>query len=96
MDSITFLGYIASLLTTISFLPQLIRILMGGSTKDISRNMYIVLVTGVFLWFIYGCLKQDFPIILANAFTFLFATTILYFKLKSDSKVKLKNKSNEE
>ncbi|EKR72862.1 sugar efflux transporter for intercellular exchange domain protein [Leptospira noguchii str. Hook] len=48
--------------------------------------MYIVLVTGVFLWFIYGCLKQDFPIILANAFTFLFAGTILYFKLRNDSK----------
>ncbi|ALO25456.1 MULTISPECIES: SemiSWEET transporter [Leptospira] len=86
MDSITFLGYIASLLTTVSFLPQLIRIAMGGNTKDISRNMYIVLVTGVALWFIYGCLKQDLPIILANAVTFIFTLSILYFKLKNDAK----------
>ncbi|EKR63803.1 MULTISPECIES: SemiSWEET transporter [Leptospira] len=88
MDSITFLGYIASLLTTVSFLPQLIRIVMGGDTKDISRNMYIVLVTGVALWFIYGCLKQDFPIILANIFTFLFTSIILFFKLRNDSRNK--------
>lgn len=88
MDSITFLGYIASLLTTVSFLPQLIRIVMGGSTKDISRNMYIVLVTGVTLWFIYSCLKQDFPIILANTFTFLFTSIILFLKLRNDSRNK--------
>ncbi|WP_078127938.1 SemiSWEET transporter [Leptospira alexanderi] len=88
MDSITFLGYIASLLTTVSFLPQLIRIVMGGSTKDISRNMYIVLVTGVVLWFIYGCLKQDLPIILANAVTFIFTLSILFFKLRNDSQNK--------
>ncbi|RHX90606.1 SemiSWEET transporter [Leptospira stimsonii] len=86
MDSVTFLGYLASLLTTVSFLPQLIRIVMGGSTKDISRNMYIVFVTGVVMWFVYGCLKQDFPIILANIFTFIFTSIILYFKLRNDAK----------
>ncbi|XDD51765.1 SemiSWEET transporter [Leptospira sp. WS92.C1] len=88
MDSVTFLGYIASLLTTVSFLPQLIRILMGGSTKDISRNMYIVFVIGVVLWFLYGCLKQDFPIILANVFTFIFTSVILFYKLREDSQNK--------
>ncbi|MDV6234962.1 SemiSWEET transporter [Leptospira ellisii] len=84
MDSVTFLGYIASLLTTISFLPQVIRVVMGGSTKDISRNMYVVFITGVVLWLIYGFLIGDFPIILANIFTFLFTSIILFFKLKND------------
>ncbi|TGK35441.1 hypothetical protein EHQ12_07560 [Leptospira gomenensis] len=84
MDSVTFLGYVASLLTTISFLPQVIRVVMGGSTKDISRNMYVVFIVGVVFWLIYGFLIRDFPIILANIFTLLFTSIILFFKLKND------------
>ena len=77
------LGLVAAFLTTISFAPQLIRVVTTKSTKDISRNMYILLVVGILLWLCYGILKQDLPIILSNGTTFIFASIILYYKLRN-------------
>ncbi|EQA43466.1 sugar efflux transporter for intercellular exchange [Leptospira broomii serovar Hurstbridge str. 5399] len=82
MEPGSWIGYLASLLTTISFVPQVVKVVLEGKTRDISRNMYVVLSVGVGLWLAYGIIREDLPIILANAFTLIFTTTILYFKLK--------------
>ncbi|MCW7462523.1 SemiSWEET transporter [Leptospira limi] len=79
MDNL--IGYVAAFLTTVSFLPQVLRVVMTKQTRDISRNMYIMFFFGVVLWFVYGILKSDFPIILANVVTLFFVTIILYYKL---------------
>jgi MtN3 and saliva related transmembrane protein len=44
--------------------------------------MLITFIIGVFLWLIYGILRQDIAVILANAFTLLFNLAILYLKIK--------------
>ncbi|MBL0955142.1 MAG: SemiSWEET transporter [Leptospira sp.] len=75
------IGYVAAFLTTVSFLPQVLRVVMTKQTRDISRNMYIMFFFGVVLWFVYGILKSDFPIILANVVTLFFVTIILYYKI---------------
>jgi len=80
------IGYLAALLTTISFLPQVLRVVITRRTRDISKNMYIALCTGIFLWLIYGFMKNDLPIILANAVTFFLALTILIFKLTGNDR----------
>ncbi|EQA37190.1 sugar efflux transporter for intercellular exchange [Leptospira inadai serovar Lyme str. 10] len=82
MEPGSWIGYLASLLTTLSFVPQVVKVVLEGKTRDISRNMYVVLSVGVGLWLAYGIIREDLPIILANAFTLIFTTTILYFKLK--------------
>ncbi|MBM9545704.1 SemiSWEET transporter [Leptospira sp. 201903074] len=78
------IGYIAAFLTTVSFLPQVLRVVMTKQTRDISRNMYIMFFVGVLLWFVYGILKSDFPIILANIVTIFFVSIILFYKLKEE------------
>ncbi len=83
MDNISYLGYTACVLTSISFLPQVIKVVVEKRTRDISRNMYIVLCLGVASWLGYGILKNDFPIILANLVTLIFTSTILFYKLKN-------------
>ncbi|EPG75636.1 sugar efflux transporter for intercellular exchange [Leptospira fainei serovar Hurstbridge str. BUT 6] len=82
MEPGSWIGYLASILTTISFVPQVVKVVLERKTRDISRNMYIVLSVGVGLWLAYGIIREDLPIILANAFTLFLTTTILYFKLK--------------
>ncbi len=77
------IGYLAALLTTVSFLPQVLMVVLSKRTRDISRNMYIVLNLGVFLWLVYGFMKSDLPIILANSITLLFTLTILILKINS-------------
>lgn len=83
MDWITVLGLIAASCTTIAFLPQVIKAFRTRETKDISLLMYIVLVTGVFLWLVYGIIIEDIPLILANSLTLLFAAAVLILKLKN-------------
>ncbi|TGN18481.1 SemiSWEET transporter [Leptospira idonii] len=82
------LGYFAAVFTTLSFLPQVLRVILTKQTRDISRNMYILLGVGVFLWLIYGFSKSDLPIILANAFTLIFVLIILYYKLQTEENQK--------
>jgi MtN3 and saliva related transmembrane protein len=82
MDTITIIGLIAALFTTVSLLPQLIRIWKTKSTKDISTGMFALFCGGVFLWFIYGVFVNDYPIIIANSLAFIQAAVILVFKAK--------------
>jgi MtN3 and saliva related transmembrane protein len=81
MNYTEIIGYLAALLTTLSFLPQALRVIQTKRTRDISRNMYILLCLGILLWLLYGIIKKDFPIIFANLITFLFSITILFYKL---------------
>jgi len=82
MDLTNLLGNSAAFLTTISFLPQAIKTIRSGNTRQLSLPMYLLFVSGVFIWILYGILNEQLPIILGNAITFLFAGTILVFKLR--------------
>ena len=56
------IGFIAATLTTIAFLPQVIKVWKSRSAKDISLGMYFLFSTGVLLWLIYGILLAAWPI----------------------------------
>ncbi|WP_114110515.1 SemiSWEET transporter [Thalassospira xiamenensis] len=78
----TVLGLLAGSLTTIAFLPQVIRTWRTRSTADISLVMFLILCTGIALWLVYGLILGDWPVIIANGFTLVLASTILFFKLR--------------
>lgn len=80
---ITIIGFIAAVLTTASFLPQAIKTIKTKDTSGISLIMYILFSVGVFLWLVYGIFIHDFAVISANSVTFVFASIILFYKLKS-------------
>ena len=79
---VTLIGLLGATCTTISFLPQVIKILKTKKAKDISLSMYIILMTGLFLWLVYGLAIKDLPIIIANMTTFSLAAVVLILKLK--------------
>ncbi|MEK7172473.1 MAG: SemiSWEET transporter [Patescibacteria group bacterium] len=82
MNYIVILGLVAAALTTFSSLPQVIKIIKIKSTKDISLGTYILVVTGIILWLIYGLLIKDLPLIAANIVSLILTVTILGFKIK--------------
>ena len=82
MAFLDYTGYIAALCTTSAYIPQVLRVWRTRSTKDISLKMFLVLVTGLCLWLVYGFWKGEIPLIAANGVTLMLASTILYFKLK--------------
>jgi MtN3 and saliva related transmembrane protein len=82
VNYVTILGYLAGAMTTLAFLPQLIKVIRSRSTRDISLAMFIVICTGIFFWLVYGILINSLPIILANAVTLVIAGTILILKFR--------------
>ena len=77
-------GYVAAVLTTISFVPQAWRTWRTRDVSGISLGMYIVFATGVFLWLVYGLLTSAWPVVIANAVTLALALAILAMKLRWD------------
>ena len=85
MSATTLLGYFAGFLTTISFLPQVMKIWKSRSASDLSLGMFSIFSVGVMCWLVYGFLLQEPPMIFWNAVTLVLALTILVMKLRFDS-----------
>jgi len=86
MNWVSVIGLCAAVLTSTSFLPQALKTIRTKDTSSISLYMYILFTLGTLLWFIYGIATNDLPIWLANGFTLILASIILYFKIQSTSK----------
>lgn len=82
IDLITTIGLAAAFCTTVSFLPQVIKILQTNDTRSISLGMYAIFTTGVVLWLVYGFATSNLPVIAANALTVLLAGAVLVMKLR--------------
>jgi MtN3 and saliva related transmembrane protein len=82
MNNSDLLGLAAGALTTISFIPQVLKTWRSRSTEDISLAMFSVFSVGVVLWLAYGVSIHSWPIIIANVITLCLSLTILYFKLR--------------
>ncbi len=82
MEWITAIGLVAATCTTISFLPQAVKIIKTKHTTDLSLDMYSILTMGIFLWVVYGILIKDLPIVIANTISLVFAGTILILKIR--------------
>ena len=78
---IEFFGYFAAILTTLAFIPQLIKTLKTKKAEDVSLTTLIMFLTGVAAWIIYGIQISSKPILIANVITFLLNFFILVFKL---------------
>jgi MtN3 and saliva related transmembrane protein len=77
-------GYPAATLTTVSFVPQVLRTLRTRDTRAISLGMYALFSAGVALWLVYGLLIGAWPIVLANVVTLGLTLTVLWHKLRED------------
>ncbi len=81
MEPTNLLGIVAGTLTTIAFIPQVVRIWRTRSTHDISMSMFCIFSLGVVCWLLYGIALGSWPIIVANLVTLVLSLTVLYFKL---------------
>ena len=82
MDGVTLVGFVAGTLTTVAFVPQVIRSWQLKETRDISLSMLILYATGVSLWFLYGWWLAALPIITANGISLFLILVLLGIKIK--------------
>lgn len=82
MEWASWIGYLAACLTTLSFLPQAIKVIATRNTQGISGLMYVMFVCGLVMWLVYGVLIEDMAVSMANFLTLVFAMPILIIKLR--------------
>lgn len=82
MAPIEILGLVAGTITSVTFLPQVIKIWQTKSAKDLSIMMLLLLMLGVVLWLIYGLVVMSTAIIYTNSMVLAMSLVMLYFKLK--------------
>jgi MtN3 and saliva related transmembrane protein len=63
---VTSIGLVAAALTSLSYVPQVRKVLAGQSTDDLSLQALIALTAGLVLWAIYGLIKPDMVVLVAN------------------------------
>ena len=79
--NIEIFGYIAAVLTTAAFLPQLIKTLKTKKADDVSLITLIMFIIGVLCWIIYGYKISSIPILIANLITLILNLLILISKI---------------
>ncbi|OYY95347.1 MAG: hypothetical protein B7Y41_02260 [Hydrogenophilales bacterium 28-61-23] len=82
MDSLDSLGLVATAFTTSSFVPQVWRTWKTRDVSGISLPTYVIITLGLALWLVYGLLKNDLPLIVANAMMVVLTGAITVMKLK--------------
>ncbi len=73
-------GFTAAACTTFALVPQVARAWTTRSTTDVSLGWLLVLGAGTFLWFVYGVMNGDIPLIAANGITFALTLVLLGLK----------------
>ena len=81
-DLTPIVGFVAAILTTGAFVPQIVKVWRTRAADDISLGMYSLFTLGVALWLLYGVLIASWPVILANLVTLLLAGAVLVMKIK--------------
>ena len=79
---VPWIGALAAILTSLSYIPQVRKAWPRGSTKDLSLHMLAVLTAGLLLWIVYGLLKGDWVIITANCVAAALSGSVLAFKIR--------------
>lgn len=67
MDRLDLLGLVATCLTTSSFVPQVWRTWKTKDVSGISLPTYVIITLGLALWLVYGWMRGDLPLIVANS-----------------------------
>lgn len=76
------IGLLAGTLTTLSFVPQVMKAWQTRSLADFSLSMLVTFALGVSLWVVYGLMAGGAPVVVANAVTLALALALLVMKLR--------------
>ena len=78
----TIVSAIAATLTTGAFIPQAYKIIYSRETAGVSLWMHVTFAAGVAFWFVLGFLLWNWPMMIANAMTFVLTIVIIIMKLR--------------
>ena len=86
MTDLDILGLAASVFTTSSQIPQVIRTYKTRDVSGISLSTYVIITIGLLLWLTYGIIKNDLPLIVANSTMVILTIAIAIMKIAFEKK----------
>ena len=82
MTGVDILGYSAGAITSLTFLPQVIKTWKLKSARDVSLLMFVIAAINEVMWIVYGALLNNWVIILTNAIVLAMSLTMIYLKFR--------------
>ena len=82
MTGVDILGYAAGAITSLTFLPQVIKTWKEKSAKDISLLMFVIAAINEVMWIAYGALLNNWVIIITNVIVLVMSLTMIYLKFR--------------
>ena len=77
------IGFIACFCTTSSTVPQIVKMYNRNSAQDVSLATYLLSLSGVILWLVYGILLNAIPLIISNIISILLQLIVIVMILRS-------------
>jgi MtN3 and saliva related transmembrane protein len=82
MSNIDLVGHLGSLLSSITFIPQVYKTWKSKSAGDLSLLMMGIVFVSTIVWLIYGIGKGPlWPVIICNGVICALSLLLIYFKL---------------
>ena len=84
MSGVDILGSVAGAITSLTFLPQVIKTWREKSAKDVSLLMFIIAAVNEVMWIAYGALltPMSWVIILTNSIVLTMSLIMIFLKLR--------------
>ena len=77
----TAIGLAGAICTTASYIPQVHKVWTTWETDDLSLKMLVTLAVGLSLWCLYGIVRGDSVIVVANGASLALDATLIYWKV---------------
>lgn len=81
MEPVVIIGYMAAILGTVCWIPQLVKVWVSRQTKDLSLWANLLMLANLTLWMTYGFLLGAWPLFVANLISILLVGSIVTAKL---------------
>lgn len=82
MEFIEVMGLLGALLSSITFIPQVVRTWQIKSAGDLSMGMLLIVFSSTIVWLVYGFALDLLPVIIANGIISILSLVLIYFKIK--------------
>ncbi|RDH82646.1 MAG: hypothetical protein DIZ80_10220 [endosymbiont of Galathealinum brachiosum] len=77
-------GWIASILTTLIFIPQIYKAFKTRLTNDISMLMIVLAVLGNAAWLVHASLTGNTPLIVCASLIIIMSLVLIVFKYNNE------------
>lgn len=86
MDWIEMMGLAGSVLSSITFIPQVYQTWKTKSVGDLNLMMMLIVFISTVVWLVYGIGKELLPVIIANGIICFLSVLLIYFKFRFERK----------